>query len=140
MISNSCYITLLQHRIGHTSFTEGSNGLISVSHHEVSIKVTVSDLQAVLKSIFILNGNVMEKLSTNVLKGDVHVWHFVGWYFLVMLVFIMLCTRCLSRILISCQPVLYYTVIVLFYAKWNASWQSSGLVEGATCLWLVLPY
>jgi hypothetical protein len=41
----------------------------------------------------------------------------------------------------SCHPVLYYTVIVLlFYTKWNASWQSSGLVADAAWLLLVSPY
>ena len=32
--------------------------------------VIVCDLQAVLKSIFILNGNIKEKLSTNVFSFD----------------------------------------------------------------------
>jgi hypothetical protein len=41
--------------IGHTGFTESSNGY---------------DLQAVLKSIFIPNGNVKEKLSTNVFSFE----------------------------------------------------------------------
>jgi hypothetical protein len=39
----------------------------------------------------------------------------------------------------SCQPVLYYTVIVsLFYTKWNVSWQSSRLVAAAACLLFIL--